>query len=40
MTAALAAWGGRVVVVLVAAAVVDLALPSGSLRRYVDVVVG
>jgi len=40
VTAALAAWVGRVVVVLVAAAVVDLALPSGSLRRYVDVVVG
>lgn len=40
MTAVLAGWVGRIVVLLVAAAVVELALPSGTLRRYVEVVVG
>jgi len=40
VTAVLAGWVGRVVVLLVAAAVVELALPSGALRRYVEVVVG
>lgn len=40
MIESLSGWVGRLVLLLVAAGVVDLALPQGSLRRYVEVVVG
>lgn len=40
MTLVLADWVGRIVVLLVAAAMVELALPAGGLRRYVEVVLG
>lgn len=40
MMATLAAWIRTLILLLVAASLVDMALPGGQLRRYVDVVVG
>ncbi|HEY8449948.1 MAG TPA: stage III sporulation protein AF [Bacillota bacterium] len=40
MIEALSAWLRQLLLLLVAAGIVELALPQGSLRRYVDVVLG
>lgn len=40
LIAALSAWLGRLMIILVAAGILDLLLPENRLRRYVDVVLG